>query len=169
MKTIVIHLDEHDDLISVRDRMVWSKSQRILLVWPEEDQPMLARKYDLVSLQRHASSLGAQLGLITRDADVRANARDLGISVFHTEKQAQRQRWTRIRGRRRFQRRIQNTEKVGGLRVALGERKTSAYLLGWSRLVIFTIGVLAVLAMGVFLLPGATVSLEPSRLTSASA
>lgn len=164
MKTIVIHLDEHDDLISVRDRMVWSKSQRILLVWPEEDQPILSRKYDLVSLQRHASSLGAQLGLITRDADVRANARDLGISVFHTEKQAQRQRWTRIRGRRRFQRRIQNTEKVGGLRVALGERKTSAYLLGWSRLVIFTIGVLAVLAMGVFLLPGATVSLEPVQI-----
>ena len=88
-----------------------------------------------------------------------------GGEVFATDNISNgRQRWTRVRGRRRFQRRIQNTEKVGGLRVALGERKTSAYLLGWSRLVIFTIGVLAVLAMGVFLLPGATVSLEPVQI-----
>jgi hypothetical protein len=164
MKTIVIHLDEHDDLISVRDRMVWSKSQRILLVWPEEDQPMLARKYDLVSLQRHANSLGAQLGLFTRDADVRANARELGISVFRNEKQAQRQRWGRIRRRRRFHRRAQNVERADGLRVALGERKTSSYSLGWSRLMIFSIGVLAVLGMGVFLLPGATIALEPVQI-----
>lgn len=161
MKTIVIQLDAHDDLISVRDKMVWSKAQRILLVWPEEGHPGLRRKYDLVSLQRHAIELGAQLGLVTRDLEVNANARELGVAVFHSVKQAQRQRWQRTRVRRRFRRRAQNPERVNALKNSLGNTKPSLFQLGWSRLAIFTCGVLAVLVMGMFLLPGATVQIQP--------
>ncbi len=160
MKTIVIHLDEHDDLISVRDKMVWSKSQRILLVWPEEGRPMLRCKFDLVSLQRHAYSLGAQLGLATRDPDVTALAHELGISIFRTEKQSQRQRWNRTRARRKFRNRQDQIDAIE-LRSALRERKMPAYLLGWRRLLVFTAGVMAVLAMGIYLLPGATIVIEP--------
>lgn len=163
MKTIVLKLDAHDDLISVRDKMVWSKAQRILLVWPNRGRPNLTRKYDLVSLQRHAIALGAQLGLVTRDLEVGANARELGVAVFRSEKQAQRQRWNRTRVRRRFRRRIQNPDRVNELRGPLGEQKPPAFLLGWSRLIIFTIGVLAVLALGMFLLPGATVKIKPAQ------
>lgn len=161
MKTIVISLDAHDDLISVRDKMVWSKAQRILLVWPQDGKPNLARKYDLVSLQRHATGLGAQLGLVTRDLEVRANARELGVAVFRSTKQAQRQRWQRTRVRRRFRRRNQNPEQVRELRESLGNAAPPAFLLGWSRLAVFAAGVLAVLGMGIFLLPGATVRIRP--------
>ncbi len=161
MKTIVIQLDAHDDLISVRDKMDWSKAQRILLVWPPDGRPDLARKYDLVSLQRHATALGAQLGLVTRDGDVSAFARELGLAVFRSAKQAQRQRWQRTRVRRRFRRRAQNPSQVYELHDALRDAKPPTFLLGWSRLAIFAVGVLAVLVMSVFLLPGATVKLQP--------
>ena len=161
MKTIVIQLDSHDDLISVRDKMLWSKAQRILLVWPKKGRPDLMRKYDFVSLQRHAAELGAQLGLVTHDLEVNANARNLGIAIFWNTKQAQRQRWQRKRAQKPIQPGEQNPvmlEKYGEARTV---NKTSLYLLGWSRLAIFTAGVLAVLVMGIFLLPGATIILTP--------
>lgn len=161
MKTIVIQLDPHDDLISVRDKMVWSKAQRILLVWPDERRPHLDRKYDLVSLQRQAISLGAQLGLLTRDQEVIANARELGVVIFRSEKQAQRSRWQRTRTQKRFHRRELDPERVKTLKEASGNVNPRAFRLGWSRLAVFSAGVIAVLAMSVFLLPGATVRIEP--------
>jgi hypothetical protein len=65
MKTQLIPLESHDDLISIRDRMSWAKTPRILLVWPKSERIPL-RPLDLKVLQRHATSLGAQLGLVTR-------------------------------------------------------------------------------------------------------
>lgn len=161
MKTIVIFLDAHDDLISVRDKMVWSKAQRILLVWPEERSPHLERKYDLVSLQRQATSLGAQLGLVTRDREVVANARELGVATFRSEKQAQRSRWQHTRVQRRFYRREMDAERVKMLREGSGAPPPPAFRLGWTRLAVFSAGVLAVLVMSIFLLPGAVVKIQP--------
>lgn len=161
MKTIVIQLDAHDDLISVRDKMVWSKAQRILLVWPKKGRPALIQKYDLVSLHRHAAELGAQLGLVTHDAVVNAIARDLGIAIFRSPKQAQRQHWQRKRAQKPIVLGAHNPERLNHYRKLQLDKKPSLFLLGWSRLAIFTIGVMAVLALGTFLLPGATVTLKP--------
>ena len=58
MKTQIITLESHDDLISVRDRLSWAKTPRILLVWPKYEKVTL-RQVDLKILQRHAASLGA--------------------------------------------------------------------------------------------------------------
>jgi hypothetical protein len=52
-----------------------------LLVWPKFEKITL-RLVDLKILQRHASSLGAQLGLVTRQRRVRADAAGLGIPVL---------------------------------------------------------------------------------------
>ena len=60
MKTQIITLESHDDLISVRDRMSWAKTPRILLVWPKYEKVTL-RQVDLKVLQRHASALGTHL------------------------------------------------------------------------------------------------------------
>src|SRR5215207_9852228 len=100
MKTQIITLESHDDLISVRDRMSWAKTPRILLVWPKYEKVTL-RQVDLKILQRHASSLGAQLGLVTRARRVRQDAEALHIPVFESAGQAQRVKWPRPR-RRRF-------------------------------------------------------------------
>jgi baseplate J-like protein len=99
MKTQIITLESHDDLISVRDRMSWAKTPRILLVWPKYEKVAL-RQVDLKVLQRHALSLGAQLGLVTRTRRVRADAEALKIPVFESTGQAQRLAWPKPRRRR---------------------------------------------------------------------
>ncbi|MBK8617532.1 MAG: hypothetical protein IPN96_10585 [Anaerolineales bacterium] len=78
MKTQIITLESHDDLISVRDKLSWAKTPRILLVWPKYEKVTL-RVLDLKVLQRHADSLGAQLGLVTRRANVRRDANRLAF------------------------------------------------------------------------------------------
>ena len=92
MKTQVIQLDVHDDLISIRDRMAWAKTPRILLIWPKRGS-VGVRPLDLTLLRRHAESLGADLGLVTRRADIRAAARELNISVFSRASDAQKKQW----------------------------------------------------------------------------
>jgi len=60
VKTQIITLETHDDLISVRDRLSWAKTPRVLIVWPKYAKVAL-RFVDLKVLQRHAESLGSQL------------------------------------------------------------------------------------------------------------
>src|SRR5512140_3840775 len=96
MKTQIITLESHDDLISVRDRMSWAKTPRILLVWPKYEKVTL-RQVDLKVLQRHALSLGAELGLVTRARRVREDAEALSIPVFESTGQAQRVAWPKPR------------------------------------------------------------------------
>src|SRR5512147_3158384 len=99
MKTQIITLESHDDLISVRDRMSWAKTPRILLVWPKFEKVTL-RQVDLKILQRHASTLGAQVGLVTRFRRIRADAEALGIPVFESTGEAQRVTWPKVRRRK---------------------------------------------------------------------
>ncbi len=83
MKTQIIALAAHDDLISVRDQMSWAKAPRILLVWPAREQVAL-KALDLRILQQHARELGAQMGLVARGAGIRRDARRIrnsGVSI----------------------------------------------------------------------------------------
>src|SRR5512141_519423 len=101
MKTQIIQLESHDDFISARDKMAWSKAPRILLFWPRKGR-LLERELDLIALQRYAQSLGSQLGVVTGLPEVRANARDVGLPVFSSAVQAQRSPWRRSKGRKRL-------------------------------------------------------------------
>ena len=109
MKTQIITLESHDDLISVRDRMSWAKTPRILLVWPKFEKVTL-RQVDLKILQRHAASLGAQLGIVSRVRRVRADAQALRIPVFTSTGEAQRVSWPKPR-RKRFSTRRTNVQR----------------------------------------------------------
>jgi hypothetical protein len=60
MKTHVLQLDVHDDVISVRDKMAWAKTPRLVLVLPRRGR-ILERTLDLRHLQRHADGLGVSL------------------------------------------------------------------------------------------------------------
>ena len=92
MKTQIITLESHDDLISVRDKLSWAKTPRILLVWPKNEKVTL-RILDLKVLQRHADSLGAQIGIVTKRIKVRRDAESLDIPVFDSTSAAQRDLW----------------------------------------------------------------------------
>jgi len=95
----VIQLEPHDDVVSVRDRLSFVGSRRILLVWPPTGDAVLRRKLDLVLLQREARRRGARMALVTRDRQVIDNARDLNISAFPTIADSRRHRWKRGRSK----------------------------------------------------------------------
>ena len=88
MKTHLIFLEPFDDIISLRDKMQWGKSSRILIVWPRSRTPLLNRRLDVLLMQRQADSLGAQLAFVTKDSQARYYARELEIPVFANARQA---------------------------------------------------------------------------------
>lgn len=163
MKTKIITLESHDDLISVRDKLSWAKTPRILLVWPKYEKVSL-RLLDLKVLQRHADSLGAQLGLVTRRMNVRRDAESLGIPVFKTTSAAQKDVWADPAPR------VQRTPKpprrdLRTLRdeVIVKESAWRTSLLG--RVAAFTAGVMAVLVLAGLFVPRAAVKLSPEAQT----
>jgi hypothetical protein len=161
MKTQIITLESHDDLISVRDRLSWAKTPRILLVWPKYEKVTL-RQVDLKVLQRHALSLGAQLGLVTRARRVRDDASALGIPVFVSTGQAQRLAWPQPR-RRRWPRRAPLRDVLDRKReqARVGPKRDAWRAIPAVRVGSFVVGVLSVLILVALFIPRAQVTLQP--------
>ena len=159
MKTQIITLESHDDLISVRDRLSWAKTPRILLVWPKGEQISL-RALDLKVLQRHADSLGAQLGLVTRRAQVKRQAEALGLPVFESAAAAQREAWPAGHERKHREPRPPRRDLRGLREEAIPqEAKWRSSLV--VRLIAFIVGVSAVLTIAGIFVPRAAITLHP--------
>jgi len=92
MKEQILHLDPHDDFNSARDKMGWTQTTRVLLVWPAQGRT-LARRLDLLLLHRHAHKLGANIALVTTDGEVRDHAQALGLPVFRSIQASREGRW----------------------------------------------------------------------------
>jgi hypothetical protein len=163
LKTQIITLESHDDLISVRDKFSWAKTPRILLVWPKYEKITL-RLLDLKVLHRHADSLGAQLGLVTRRVNVRRDAESLGIPVFKSTAEAQKKLWPESAARSR---RIPKAPRrdLRRVRDSIYEKEASwrTSLLG--RVLTFTVGVIAVLTVAAIFVPRAALTLSPEAQT----
>jgi hypothetical protein len=159
MKTHVVQLERDDDIVSARDKMMWSKAPRILVVWPRRGR-VLDRELDLVLLQRQSRQLGAQLAIVTFDEDVITYSRELHIPAFSSVSEAQREVW---KTSRRSPEAKQRPPARWSLREMQEWKQQAAKSKGQStpaRLTGFILGVLAVLALGMFLLPGASVSFK---------
>src|SRR5579859_5737137 len=98
MKLQIIQLEPYDDVVSVRDRLSFVSTDRVLLVWPRRGE-ILKRKLDLVLIQREAARQGARLALITGDPTVIDHAAELNISTFESVRVSQRRRWKRPRSK----------------------------------------------------------------------
>lgn len=155
MKTILLHLESHDNLVSIRDRMSWAKTPRILLVWPRRGR-VDVRPLDLTLLRRHAKTLGAELGLVTREAGIWWAAREQKIPCFRTTKQAQRKPWKAVAD---FEFPAPRRLDLRALRALLPGDPYRLNLL--SRIGVFAAGVLAVLAIVLLFLPSAEVQITP--------
>ncbi|MCZ2122581.1 MAG: baseplate J/gp47 family protein [Anaerolineales bacterium] len=163
MKTQIITLEAHDDLISVRDKLAWVKMPRVLLVWPKYESVNL-RVLDLKVLQRHADALGAQLGLVTRRGNVRRDAEALGIPVFGTTSAAQKEAWPKPAPRK--QRLPKNPRRdLRRIRAEVypPEAAWRTSLLG--RAFAFAVGVIAFVTVAGLFVPRATVTLYPQMQT----
>jgi hypothetical protein len=159
LKTQIITLESHDDLISVRDRMSWAKTPRILLVWPKYEDVSL-RVLDLKVLHRHADSLGAQLGLVTRKSKVRRDAESLGIPVFESSSEAQKERWPESAPRSRHEQKSPRRD-LRRLRDMLHPKEAAWRTSLIGRILAFSFGVIAVLTVAGLFVPRAAVTLYP--------
>jgi hypothetical protein len=161
VKTQIIALDPLEDHLSVRDKMNWSQTGRVLLTWPN-DKRILTR-LDLVLVQRFSAGRGVQLGLVTRNEDIRAEAAELGIPAFDTPREAQVARWRTTR-RRRIPRRVRKTSaELQALRQAAQPAKLAWINHPAVRVAAFMLGLLAILAVLVYILPTAQVWLSPQN------
>jgi hypothetical protein len=164
MKTKIIRLEPHDDFISARDKMGWSQTERILLVWPEGSH-ILFRRLDLTLLQRHSTNLGAQLALVAEDSDVRYNADQLEIPVFRTIQSAQKSSWRISEQRTPPQINLQRAGHKRPDLVTLAQdahpQPSKILTQPTTRLVLFTLGVLALLSIAAMLVPKVTIALTP--------
>jgi len=89
----ILELHEHEDIHSIRDRLEFAQSDRVLLVIPPYSD-VLKRRVDLNLIQRFAFEKKIEIGLVTLDPDVRAVAAELGVPAFFTVGAGQRrQRW----------------------------------------------------------------------------
>jgi hypothetical protein len=161
MDTQVIQLESFDNVNSVRSKMAWAKSGRILLVWPSRGLP-LSRQLDLTLLQRHAASLGCQLALATDRPEAVENAHELGIPVFRSTFEAEQSTWRR--GRRRKPLAAQHASILTNYRDLKGTnyhpyipQKLDPL---WIRLAAFSSGIIAILALVLFFLPSAKIQLS---------
>jgi hypothetical protein len=160
MKTQIIQLETHDDLVSVRDKMGWGQASRIVLVWPSQPD-FLSRRVDLLLLQRHSRVLGAQLALVTSGQEVKAHAHELGIPVFKTLRKAQSQNW---RVRRRSMKRIERQSPPPdpqAIRDHLHSLRNAWYKSPAARGSYYALTLLVLLVLSGSLLPRATITLVP--------
>lgn len=161
MKTQIIALEAHDDFISVRDRMSWAKSPRILLVWPKFEKIAL-RAADLRILQQHATYLGAEMGIITRRGDVRRDAQRFGIPVFRSAAAAQRERWfAGSSGVAAWSRPRHERAALDAMKQAAEAGEASWRSRPLARIGFFVLGVLSVLVIAGIFVPTAQVGLKP--------
>jgi hypothetical protein len=166
MKTQIISLQSHDDLVSVRDRMSWAKSPRILLVWPRFERITL-RPLDLRLLQHHAAELGAEIGLITRSRSVQRVAQGFDIPVFRTAAKAQREPWPgrASHGIARRRTSVRPASELRAVRRSIrrdGPAWTSNI---YARIGFFLAGVLGVLALAAVFVPRVSIVLSPVTRT----
>ena len=165
MKTQVIHLEAYDDRHSILDRLNWGQADRIILIWPLRGAP-LDGKLDLKLIQRRCQSAGMELALVSKKRVVKDHAADLGIIVFRSLRQAQKTNWgdspepkreieppPRKYTREELVTLIENSSQPSWTRHKIVRR------------IAFSLSILAVAALLLFLMPGARIEYLPNSET----
>ena len=140
--------------------MSWCQTGRILLVWPDKGSP-LNNPLDLKLVKRYAASIGSQLAVVTQDSEVRFYARQLGISVFRNLHLAHDHSWENDQRKKIVSVEASRQDNLESIR-----NHSPSHPTVWSEnpiLKLFCLGmsVVALSLLGVFLLPGAKITLAP--------
>ncbi len=162
----IIQLEPEDDYHSIRDRLDWVRAKRVLLVLPSSSEPV-GERLALVLVQRHASRLQLELGLVCTDPGIVAEARDLGIPVFPTIEIGQNRSW-RWPWRPARQPKPPAPPPVpdpGDLRETYRRNRPRPTWQRWvarlGGIVVFVFTLASLLVSAIYLIPGATVVLHP--------
>ncbi len=162
MKTYIVQLETHDDVISARDKISWSKAQRVLLVLPKRGG-ILQRRIDLLMLQRYCQQSGYQLALVTGDRQVKEQAALVALPVFRSKLQAQKSLWHIRHRKKSFSVAERTFLSPEDLRAQQKVVSTAFVYPRAARILAFAAGVLAILALALFLIPSAQVRVLPNE------
>jgi hypothetical protein len=162
MKTQILHLESFDDIHSIKDQISWGQGERIILVWPLRGQ-LLEHKLDLKLIQRHTQARGMKLALVTSNRNVRQLASDLNIPVFRSLRQAKQLPWEYTHMGETPPKiplvRYKNLRQLG---VKFRTKEKPAWLDHIiTRVMAFSLGIIACLALLAFFLPSAKITLTP--------
>jgi hypothetical protein len=166
VKIQIIQIEPYDDTISVKDKMGWGQTGRVVLVWPTRGR-LLDRRLDLVLILRHSQALSAQIALVTSDPEVRFQARSLEIPVYQSVRKAQKARWKRPRRssfiiyqeRQLWQDRLERVQEI--IADPLHHKRGTRVLSQPLRIGLFALAVSAVLSIAAVLIPSAEISIVP--------
>jgi len=89
----VIELEDHDNIDTIRDRLLTAQSPRVLLVIPW-DSPSLRKPVDLQVVQRFGAANGIDVAIVSTEGVIRAAAHEVGLPAFRSVNAAHRKaRW----------------------------------------------------------------------------
>mgnify|MGYP000846378226 CR=1 FL=1 len=160
MKTTIIQLETHDDLISIRDKIEWCKSQRIILVFPKVVK-RLPNVLELRLIERSAVAKGAQIALVTRDHLLCENAGEAGIPVFRSIPLAQKGYWSESNVKKESRSAPKGIHAILDERDLLEEIEIRHDLHPVTRVVFFLLALAALFSMVAFILPSAQITVYP--------
>lgn len=158
MKTSIIQLDSFEDTISIREKISWSKTNRILLVWPIKGLHL--QKIDLVLILRACQQKGTQLALVTDLEEVTNIARELGIPVYSSLRRAQRVPWRRPKIRKL------STPERSSITISRKNEFSQVKVTRSNRTIRYgslAVSLLAVIALVLTFLPAADIQVFPLR------
>ncbi len=160
MKTAIIQLDPFDNVISIRERIAWSKTQRILLVWPNKGKIKLD-PMEIILILRSAERLGAQISVVTDEPVIINQLKGLGVSIFSSIPEAQKKPWRKPKIRNRSitsKNSDRNWNQINFDRKSQNQNKELSTLVRW---IIFVVGLLSTLLIILIFIPSAHITLSP--------
>lgn len=161
MKTQIVHLDSFDDRHSVLDKLNWGQADRVIITWPLRGTP-LESKLDLKLIHRRCQAAEIKLALVCKKRQIVDFAYELGIPVFRSLRQAQRVPWEYSRpSSAALKRPVQQRTRQELAELVRGASTPSWTNTSPARVTSFVLSIVAVLVMGIFLVPGAQVVYQP--------
>lgn len=160
MKTNVIQLEPHDDVVSIKDKMTWHSCQRMILVWPKRGR-ILNSELELDLLRRTAGSLGAELVLVTHHAVVKEWAEGTRVPAYGSIPAAEKSTGFRSGNKSLEKRQPIGLEAVLGKKSGVPVKRESGRMNPILRGVSIVVSAAAVLGLLFTILPSATVTYYP--------
>ena len=162
MNTTIIQLEEIDDIPSIKNKLMHSKSQRVLMVWPNSGYIPLS-SIDCLLILRYAESLGIQIGMVLDDPSILKIMKDAGISTFSSIPEAQKKPWRKptIKKNNFFSRKGETNPLIQAFLANKNSTKKPINLaLRWF---LFLLGIISFVFLVIFLIPSAIVTISPQR------
>lgn len=159
MKTTLIRVLSSDDVLSIRDKIGWSNSRRILLIIPRNRRDF-PDEVGLALINRAANDNGAVLGLVTQHSTIQDFAERIGVSVFYSVTQAERGVWGTSSVKNNYQPRY-GIETLVDKRKELPADNRKTFLTRSTAIIIFGIMANLFILAAIFFIPSAKVIIYP--------